>query len=889
MKKNNPALYSSFLLLLSLNIFTDIKAQNIYLVDAAHIGITTASPVTTVNTVAWNNATGSLQAALNSAASGGGQVWVKAATYKPNEYPNGCTNCGSNRDKAFLLRNNVALYGGFAGTETLLSQRSVNSNPTILSGDMGTVNDNSDNCYHTIITINTNATTILDGFTVTGGNANGTGFITIMGQNSGRNTGGGILNDSLSSPTISNCTFASGSGISNIYKCLPGITNCSFSGTGIVNDSFSHSIITNCSFANNTGTAIFNNLSNPNVTNCSFANNSRGMNNDLSNPIVTNCSFTNNSGGGMVNGDFTQPAITNCTFTNANMTNGTYSTAQIFNCIFANNNSAIYNTRASPSVKNCAFTNNSIGIYDLATSSPIVTNCVFANNSSYGIYNDYQCGPNITNSTFANNGSYGIYYSSVAYSNTKINNCIIWGNGSNNTIPGIFYSSYGTTPPVVMYSIVQGGFSGTGNLNTDPLYKNAALPAGADGMFSTADDGLQLLPCSPAVNSGSNTAIPAGTATDIIGANRIQAGIVDRGAYEYQGNTLASNGGNATAIVSPVITTHFTTNCQLIASLLSTGNSPVTGNATARIWLDTVHANYNGQIYLKRHYEITAATNPTTATAKITLYATQPEFDDFNNNGSKSNLPTNATDVNGIEKLRIIKFSGQSNNNTGAPSSYTQPGIEIKPVNNNILWNNSMQRWEITFDVTGFGGFLIGNETSNILPLTLLYFSGKVSTTNGAILNWRTAHEVNTGYFELQRSGDSYRFTTITKVDAKGNAGNETSYSYTDKELQAGLYYYRLRMVDKDGKETYSPVVPLQFNGRNAISLYPVPAKETVWLNGGAASPIGSNALLMDMQGRRIQTIRITQWPQPVNISGLNAGNYLIKIAGETTVMLIKQ
>ena len=201
----------------------------------------------------------------------------------------------------------------------------------------------------------------------------------------------------------------------------------------------------------------------------------------------------------------------------------------------------------------------------------------------------------------------------------------------------------------------------------------------------------------------------------------------------------------------------------------------------------------------------------------------------------------------GIARLRIIKFSGQSTNGSGTPSSYLQPGAEINPADNNIIWNNTLQRWEITFDVTGFGGLFIGNEGSVILPLTLLNFSGKALAANSALLNWRTTNEVNTNYFELQRSADSYIFNTLAKLQAKGSAQSAADYNYTDAGLKAGLYYYRLRMVDRDGKETYSPVVTLQWKTQNTISLYPVPANgATVWLSGGAASLVGSRALLMD-------------------------------------------
>src|SRR5690349_8828972 len=90
----------------------------------------------------WANAYTSLANAL-SAASSGDQIWVAAGTYTPTD--------GSDRTASFTLENGVAVYGGFAGTETLLSQRDWNTNITTLSGDIGTVGDASDNSFHVVV------------------------------------------------------------------------------------------------------------------------------------------------------------------------------------------------------------------------------------------------------------------------------------------------------------------------------------------------------------------------------------------------------------------------------------------------------------------------------------------------------------------------------------------------------------------------------------------------------------------------------------------------------------------------------------------------------------------------------------------------------------------
>ncbi len=160
------------------------------------------------NGSSWKNAVGEVSVALKLAKTNSAvkQVWVAKGTYYPL-YGAGMTPDG--RHNTFLLAEGVSLYGGFAGTETSLSQRTgiLAGNKTILSGDIGVGGQESDNCFHVVTAAGVNGTAhpstipVFDGFVVENGNANGNGKISVQGPTGypyeiDEAAGGGFFNHS---------------------------------------------------------------------------------------------------------------------------------------------------------------------------------------------------------------------------------------------------------------------------------------------------------------------------------------------------------------------------------------------------------------------------------------------------------------------------------------------------------------------------------------------------------------------------------------------------------------------------------------------------------------------------------------------------------------------
>ena len=316
------------------------------------------------------------------------------------------------------------------------------------------------------------------------------------------------------------------------------------------------------------------------------------------------------------------------------------------------------------------------------------------------------------------------------------------------------------------------------------------------------------------------------------------------------------------------------------------GVNALSGDVDCQVIIDNSVNTYNGRPYVQRHYDIAPAVNAATAMATVKLYFTQADFDNFNTSPSHGlDLPTNPTDAAGIANLRVYQYHGFSA--TSLPGSYSGPAIEIDPADANIVWNNNGQYWEVSFDVNGFSGFFVSSPNSALLPVRLVSFTGRPQGNSG-LLQWVTASEINSSYFELQRSINGNNYTAISTIPATGNSNNTNlTYQYTDQPKTAGVYYYRLKMVDKDGRFTYSNMIRLNYTAnKSAISVYPNPATQYVLLNFPQVTA-GITLRMIDMTGRIVKTASIPKGTTQLKfrLDGLAAGIYkLITDDGTKTI-----
>lgn len=430
----------------------------------------------------WATAFRHLQDALASAQPGD-ELRVAGGRYTPDLDEDGNVTAGD-RSATFQLLDDVAVRGGYAGLADPAQPdaRDPATYQTVLSGDLLGDDDPSgsnvaDNSFHVVTGSGTTETALLDGVTLSAGNANG------PVQN---NRGGGVYND-RGSPTLVRCTLAYNSAA--VY------------GGGMYNKTSSHPRLIQCTFRGNASGAW-----------------GGGMYNvSGSSPMLSHCDFGGNwagdDGGGMYNLSNSHPMLNHCTLSgNAAGDNG--------------------------------------GAMFLQTSSPTLAHCTFSRNE-------------------ADDDGGGIY--AISGSNPLIRNSILWGNSDDGGTDESAQLHVVSGAPVVNYSCVQGGWSGSGgegNVASDPGF---ADPDGPDGLPGTEDDDLRLLPGSPCIDAASNGAVPSDdadldgdgdtlerTPLDLDGAPRfvddpatddtgvpdppMYPDVADMGAYELGGDVQDCNG-----------------------------------------------------------------------------------------------------------------------------------------------------------------------------------------------------------------------------------------------------------------------------------------------------------------------------------------------------------
>lgn len=244
-------------------------------------------------------------------------------------------------------------------------------------------------------------------------------------------------------------------------------------------------------------------------------------------------------------------------------------------------------------------------------------------------------------------------------------------------------------------------------------------------------------------------------------------------------------------------------------------------------------------------------------------------IDNYGNNQSNLNATLAFRFADGIltdGTLSNYRLYKRPSNGSGAWEMFPITNISLATGNNVIT-------------VSGIPSFsqMVITSALSVLPLQLLSFTGSLITGDAA-LQWQTTNEINVARFELERKlpGEN-GFSKLANITAKN--GNSNDYAFVDKKIPAGTTWYRLKIIDKDGRIGYSNIITI-FNKTVAISLFPNPAKDII--NVVVPANKKGVASIISVDGRTVKSnINIVQNNNTINVSQLARGIYILKI--ETT------
>ena len=185
-----------------------------------------------------------------------------------------------------------------------------------------------------------------------------------------------------------------------------------------------------------------------------------------------------------------------------------------------------------------------------------------------------------------------------------------------------------------------------------------------------------------------------------------------------------------------------------------------------------------------------------------------------------------------------------------------------------------------------------GSICTGPLPVTLSLFTA-LSEKNNVLLFWKTEAEINNSGFDVERKPDSGIWEKISFVKGSGTTNTPVEYSYTDKKLKPGKYFYRLKQIDYNGNyEYFELALPVVITKPNKFVLgqsYPNPSNPKSNIDFQLPEKTMVNISVYDLTGRLVselvnEVLEAGIHTAEFNGSGLSSGTYIYRItAGNFT------
>jgi hypothetical protein len=216
------------------------------------------------------------------------------------------------------------------------------------------------------------------------------------------------------------------------------------------------------------------------------------------------------------------------------------------------------------------------------------------------------------------------------------------------------------------------------------------------------------------------------------------------------------------------------------------------------------------------------------------------------------------------------------------PDNFDSSKLFINPTDNIVtqdllgyLWWDLDSNLVTSLTLQPWTSKILIRANATIFPVNLVSFEANKLNEDVRCI-WQTNSEVNTSHFHVQRSLNGRDYFSVGRVTAT-NSNAFTQYSYTDinaQGLNAAVAYYRLEMVDMDGKLQYSPPERIVWNNSIRLNVYPNPAKDQITVNGIDIKTIS----LFDTHGKLILNKTNCNDNTIINLQSFARGAYWLRV-----------
>jgi Secretion system C-terminal sorting domain len=331
--------------------------------------------------------------------------------------------------------------------------------------------------------------------------------------------------------------------------------------------------------------------------------------------------------------------------------------------------------------------------------------------------------------------------------------------------------------------------------------------------------------------------------------------------------TLTANGTSSVTANTPVTITNSVFTFNGNSYFNNNGGQLDISNSTLNFFGNSYFNATAGPVNLKNASKLVAGNGLISSAAYIKI------------NGPALNIYDNASSIV-LSNNNNYYFNWSSYNSVSNSKSYTTTYPSApSTLNCGGAGQNACSMWSAPI-VYGPSAFNYAGVTalSALLPVVLSNFTLS-NTGSDVALAWTSSQEINAAYFAIERSANAVAWERIGTVTAKGNTSASTRYNYTDGAPLNGMAYYRLAMVDLDGKKAYSDIKVVHAALIKGISFYPNPAVDNVNVSlTGTAAEV--TIQLMDQSGQVLQQHKAGSNTAMVslNVQQYPRGMYILKV-----------